>query len=75
MKTINVNAREHQVDLDEISYQQVAVLAFGDKARSDVVYTVTYNRDRHDSGHDMIRGNIVPVTEGMLFSISLTNNA
>jgi hypothetical protein len=75
MKTIIINATKHEVDLDVISYQQVAQLAYPDRVNTDIVYSATYTRGRGQQGYSLMRTDAVTVSEGMLFSIFLTNNA
>jgi hypothetical protein len=75
MTTIRINGSAEETDLEEISYEHLAVLAFGDQAIPNAVYSATYSRGRHHGGRSMIPGEVVEITDGMSFNIGFTNNA
>jgi hypothetical protein len=74
MYKIILNAREIEVQSNELSYEEIAKLAYGVKFNPDAVYTMTYSYGRnHCDG--MTKGDIVAIHQGMLIDVSLTNNA
>ena len=75
--TIIVNTREKIWNKQEISYQEVVVLAFDSYSdNEDIVYTVTYSKgsESHHEG-SMVKGSSVKVKKGMIFNVTQTNKS
>ena len=75
--TIIVNTREKTWNKNEISYEEVIVLAFGSYSNDEnVVYTVTYSKgpDSHHEG-SLVKGGSVKVKDGMIFNVTQTNKS
>lgn len=78
MKII-VNGEEKNVDKQAVSYQDIVVLAWGEKNR-DYCYSMTYSTkvkpgsDSRRSG-SLHSGQSVQIEEGMVFSCMDTSNA
>ncbi len=74
---IIVNAREKEWEKEKISYEEVVELAFGPLTPDEnIVYTVTYSKgpDGHHEG-SLVRGQSVPVKNGMIFNVTKTNKS
>jgi hypothetical protein len=74
--TIIVNTRPKEWAEKKISFQQVVELAFGtyiDDPKS--IYTVTYSRgaDKHEG--TLVKGQDVPVKDGMIFNVTQTTES
>lgn len=76
--TIIVNTREKKWNDKKISYQQVVELAFGSYSDNEdvVVYTATYSKGEH-THHEgsLVKGQDVPVKDGMIFNVTQTNKS
>ena len=75
--TIVVNAKEHEFTEDEITFDQVIILAFGSiSADPNVAYTVTYKRGQGNKPEgSMVKGDIVKIKDGMIFNATATNKS
>ncbi len=75
--TIIVNTREKEWAEKKISYEQVVTLAFGSYSTDpNVVYTVTYTKGeepKHEGS--LVKGQSVPVKNGMVFNVTQTNKS
>lgn len=74
---IIVNARQHTFSGDEITFDQVVILAFGEVSSDpNVAYTVTYKRGHGNKPEgSMVKGDTVKVKEGMIFNATSTNKS
>jgi hypothetical protein len=74
---IIVNAREHDFKGDEITFDQVIILAFGSVSTDpNIAYTVTYKRGHGNKPEgSMVKGDVVKVKEGMIFNATATNKS
>lgn len=74
---IVVNARELNFTGDEISFDQVIVLAFGTVSTdANMAYTVTYKRGHGNKPEgSMVKGDTIMVKEGMIFNATATNKS
>lgn len=75
--TIIVNGREQEWGEQEISFDQVIVLAFGSgSSNPNTAYTVTYKRG-HGSKPEgiLVQGESVKVKEGMVFNATATDKS
>lgn len=74
---ITVNTRKKKWAKEEISYQEVVILAFG--AYSDdprVVYTVDFsNGPKHHREGSLVKGQLEKVKCGMIFDVTQTDNS
>lgn len=75
--TLIVNSREKTWNEHHISYEQVIVLAFGSYSNDpNDVYSVTYIKGEH-THHEgsLVKGQSVPVKDGMIFNVTHTNKS
>ena len=75
--TVIVNAQEKQVTGKELTFEQVADLAFpgGPKSES-YIYTVTYRRgEGHKPEGTLVAGESVKIKERMIFNVTQTNRS
>lgn len=75
--TIIVNTREKQWEKENISYEEVVLLAFGSYSDDErITYTVTYTRgDDSKPDGSLIKGQSVKVKNGMIFNVTETNKS
>jgi hypothetical protein len=75
--TIIVNTREHQVEKDEISFDEVAALAYDPMPTGpNVMLTVTYHRGHGNKpAGDLLPGQTVKVKDGMVFDVTQTDKS
>jgi hypothetical protein len=72
---IIVNGRERTVHDNQITYEQVAELAFpGEPPTEEMVYTVSYT-DPHGKDGTLAPGQKVHVKDGMVFNVGRTNRS
>lgn len=76
-RIIFVNSREKQWNKDEISFEQVVVLAFGSYDNNpNKGYTVTYSRGYEPKPEGtMVKGSIVRVKNKMIFDVTATDKS
>jgi hypothetical protein len=73
--TIIVNTREKKWGKEEISYEEVVILAFGSCSDNEnIVYTVTYSKGRKRDG-SLVKGENIEVKNGMIFNVTQTNKS
>ncbi len=74
---IIVNGREKIWTEQDISFDQVIILAFGSISPDpNVVYTVTYKFiDGDRRGGSMVKGDSIKVKKGMIFNATSTNRS
>jgi len=74
---IIVNTRDKKWHKKEISYEQVAVLAFGSYSPDpNIVYTVKYSKGpEHNRQGSLVKGKSVKVECGMIFDVTQTNKS
>ncbi len=76
-KTIIVNAREHIWSEHKISFEQVITLAYGSYDNNPLItYTVSFKKgDEKKHEGKITKGDEVPVKDGMIFNVSLTDRS
>jgi len=77
VKRIIVNGREKTWEGKKISYEDIVILAFESFDQSEnISYTVTFSRraDKEEHG-SMIKGDSIPVKEGMIFNVTKSNRS
>lgn len=73
---IIVNTREKVWTEKKITYEQVVTLAFGSYSSDEnVVYTVTYAKGEEKHEGTMVKGQSVPIKDGMIFNVTQTNKS
>ena len=75
--TIIVNGEEKEVKKENISYEEVIILAFGSYNDSDdVAYTIMYFRGNNEKPNGfLLKGQEVNVKKEMKFNVSKTNRS
>lgn len=75
--TIIVNAREKQVEKDDITFEEVVDLAFDPKpVGENVLFTVTYRRGQGNKPEgSLLAGQSVKVKDGMIFNVTATDKS
>jgi len=75
--TIIVNAREKQVEKDDITFEEVVDLAFNPKpVGENVLFTVTYRRGQGNKPEgSLLAGQSVRVKDGMIFNVTATDKS
>jgi hypothetical protein len=72
--TVIVNAQPKKVSADSLSYDEVVALAFASPPSGEnVVITVTW-RHGNESG-SLVKGQSVPVQDGMKFDVTATDKS
>lgn len=74
--TIIVNTRNKDWFENKITFEEVIILAF-DSYNPDprISYTVLYSKDSEHKMKDLVKGQEVPVKEGMIFNVSKTDKS
>ena len=75
--TIVVNGRPREVEGDEVSFEDVVFMAFGERpGDSAKFFTVTFRRGHGNKpeGH-LVAGLSVKVKEGMIFNVTATDKS
>ena len=74
---IIVNGREKTVAVNEVSYEQILLLAFpAPDTGENVIYTITWARNEHgDASGKLVPGGTVKVNEGMVFNVQRTDKS
>ena len=74
---IIVNAREHTWLAEEISYEQVVILAFGRFIpNNNTIYSVLYKRGQGNKPEGtMVKGDNVHVKDKMIFNVTATDKS
>jgi hypothetical protein len=72
---ITVNARPHQVEKGDITFDQVVALAFGVTPDPQAVFTITWERGHGSKDGILPAGGSVQVKEGMIFNVSATGQS
>ena len=74
--TIVVNTREHQVEKDEITFEEVVALGLNPvPSGPNVLITVTYHRGHGNKSGDLLPGQSVKVKDGMVFDVTPTDQS
>ena len=74
--TIIVNTREHQVEKDEIGFDEVVALAFNPVPTGpNVMFSITYHRGHGNKSGDLLAGQAVKVKDGMVFDVTQTDKS
>jgi hypothetical protein len=74
--TIIVNTREHQVEKDDITFDEVVALAFNPvPSGPNILLTVTYHRGQGNKSGDLLPGKSVKVKHGMVFDVTATDRS
>lgn len=74
--TIVVNTREHQVEKDEITFDEVVALGLNPvPSGPNVLITVTYHRGHGNKSGDLLPGRSVKVKDGMVFDVTPTDQS
>ena len=75
--TIIVNARPHEVEAKELSFEDVVNLAYNNAPPSgpSVTLTVTYSRGHNGKEGSMLPGDRVKTKNRMVFDVSATDRS
>lgn len=76
--TITVNGRVKKVEHDELTFEQIVTLAFGDNPPTgqDICFTVTYRRGGgRDPEGTLVKGRSVKVTDGTIINVTATDKS
>jgi len=75
--TIVVNGKAKEVEKDEISFEELVVLAYGEEPPGgNTIYTITYKRGHGNKPEgSMVAGDTVKVKEGMVFNVTRTDKS
>lgn len=75
--TVIVNGRQKETAAKELSFQDVARLAFDDAVFNDVtIYTITFKRGHGNKPEGtLVEGESVKVKEGMIFNVARTDKS
>lgn len=76
-KILIVNTRECEWEKQDISYEEVIVLAFGAYSEQEgVAYSVIYSRGNgSDKEGALVKGKSVKAKDGMIFNVTQTNKS
>lgn len=74
--TIFVNAVSHQVEKDDLSFDDVVALAAGLPTGENILYSVTYQRGRAEQSTGILdAAEAVKAKEGMIFNVTATDRS
>lgn len=75
--TIVVNGEPHEVPKDEITFDEVVVLAYpGGPQGPNIIYSVTYRKGpEHKPKGILAEGGSVKVKNGMIFDVRVTDKS
>ncbi len=75
--TIIVNTRPHTVPKDELSFEELAQLAYPDSPGGEnVSFTITYRKGHGNKPEgSLVAGQSVKVKEGMIFNVVRTDKS
>jgi hypothetical protein len=75
--TIIVNGREKTVEVNDVSYEQILLLAYPNPDTGpDVRYTITWARNEHGNATGkLLPGGTVNVSEKMIFNVKRTDKS
>jgi hypothetical protein len=74
--TIIVNAREHRVPKEELSFDEIVAFYENPPVGPNVYFTVTYRRGHgHKPEGSLLPGESVRVKEGMIFVVTATDRS
>ena len=74
--TIVINTREHTLEKDEISYEEIVTLAFNPVPTGpNVLITVTYHRAHGNKSGELLPDQTVKVKDGMVFDVTATDRS
>lgn len=74
--TIFVNAMPHQVDKDDLSFNDIVKLAVGLPTGENIMYSVTYQRGRAEQSTEILdEGQTIKAREGMIFHVTATDRS
>ena len=74
--TIKVNTRDVVAPARELTYAQVAALAFPGDAPSDTVgYTITFSRAQKPHEGNLVEGQTVTIKHGTIFNVTRTTRS
>ena len=75
--TIIVNGREKTVEVNEVSYEQILLLAYPNPDTGpDVRYTITWARNEQGNATGkLLPGGTVKVSEKMIFNVKRTDKS
>lgn len=75
--TIVVNGREKEVSQQELTFEEVVVLAYGESPGGEnIVHTVTYKRGQGNKPEgSLVAGESVKVKRGMIFNVTRTDKS
>ena len=74
LDTIVVNTIEHQVEKDEITFDELVNLAYGNNppTGNEVQFVIAYHHKNGGAEGKVQRGGSVKVKDGMIFDVSAT---
>ena len=77
MKThrILLNGLEQEFDSDEISFDELVAESGYDNEVPFEAFTVTYRKGVNKAEGTLIKGDKISITDGMIFTVVITNNA
>jgi hypothetical protein len=71
--TIYVNTISHQVEKDELSFDDVVKLAFPTPPAGSDGFTVLYQRGHGNKDGSLVEGDTIKVKDGMIFDVTPTH--
>jgi hypothetical protein len=73
--TIIINAKKHEVQKEKLSFDEVVALS-GLPHDENTIFTITYSKGHQDKPQgQLVRGDTVPVKEGMIFNVTATSKS
>lgn len=73
-KHIIVNGRQHSIDGDSLTYEELVALAFPGGGTANVLYSVMYSGPNMADG-SLGQGASIEIKNGMKFDVSQTNRS
>ena len=76
--TIKVNGRDKVVEKEELSYEEVIILAFGSyNPDPNIEYTITYSKggNQHKPKGILQKDDSIKAKEGMIFNVTKTDKS
>lgn len=73
--TVFINARTHELEKDDILFEELVQLAFPNGTGGEAQYRVSYRRAQGKKSETLAAGQSVKLKEGMEFNVDVTNRS
>lgn len=75
LATVFINSRPVELQKDDITFEELIVLAFPDGPGANAQYRISYRRGNDNKSGTLAAGESLKIKEGMLFDVDVTNRS